>query len=511
VIKIKIDKLPAVILYVLFFAVVPLLFSCSGNGKTEDEKMTEETEKLICVVKNGVSDYTIVRPDLAEDKNEISAALRLKQSVSEITGTDIVIATDWVKKGSENETDSAREILIGGTNRAISAEGLEFNEFAIKVSGSKIAIVGTDGLVTAAGVDYFISTYMAGGDTLTVPANLSFVKKADLNVCGDSGLTYLESGSMVFDAYIKNYYNDGVFTGAHFWDSAEIFEAVIDAYEQTGEKKYLDYISEIYAAIISKYGSLWERNDYNDDIMWMVIAFTRAYQLTGIETYRDTAVNNFKVCYERASSGDLGGGLWWHTDNKTKNSCVNCTGAIAACLLGQATGDKSYYEKAASIMAWEIENMFEKDTGHVYDSYEISGSKNTWASTYNQGTFIGACILLHDYCKDDIYLAYAAKAAEYVADGMFSYGVMNSEDSGGDLIGFKGILVRWLYRYAKYTQNIDILAWLQLNAQTAWSNRNAENLIWTTWDEKTKDTVSGYDVFGMSPSVALFFNCEQWW
>lgn len=336
-------------------------------------------------------------------------------------------------------------------------------------------------------------------------------EKVNPAVCTATGLTFHEMAESAFDAFIASYYDNGTFRNADFWDNAEIFEAVVDAYEQTGEGKYLKYIEKISSATIGKSGRNWQSNIYNDDIMWLVIAYTRSYLLTGNAEYLSYAKENFDAAFSRSYSDDLGGGLWWRTDKQCKNSCICCPGSIAACLVGRATGVESYYEKAASVMRWEIVNLFEPETGRVYDCLNVDKlTKSTWASTYNQGTFIGACNLLYDHTKDEIYLKYAEKAAGYTIKTMFSGKVMNSENSGNDLIGFKGILTRWLYRYAKYTKNTGILDWLQLNAATAWSNRNSKGLIWTTWNDKTGEDISGYDVFGMSSAVALMFNCQMW-
>ncbi|MHB1152570.1 MAG: glycoside hydrolase family 76 protein [Eubacteriales bacterium] len=334
-------------------------------------------------------------------------------------------------------------------------------------------------------------------------------EKSNSAVCAATGLTYHDMAESVFDAFIAEYYDKGTFRNADFWDNAEIFEAVVDAYEQTGEEKYLQYMNEITSATIEKNNKNWQVNIYNDDIMWLVIAYTRSYLLTGSAAYLNYAIENFNMAFYRAYSDDLGGGLWWRTDNQCKNSCICCPGSIAACLIGKATGDERYLKKAVLVMKWEIENLFEPETGKVYDCMNIDRTVNTWSSTYNQGTFIGACNLLYDHTKDEKYLAYAEKAACYAVNTMFSGGVMNSESHGNDLIGFKGILTRWLYRYAKYTDNYGILDWLQLNASAAWSNRNSKGLIWTAWNEPTDDTTD-YDVFGMSPAVALMFNCQPW-
>ncbi len=318
--------------------------------------------------------------------------------------------------------------------------------------------------------------------------------------------TDLQRAEMVFDAFIKQYYDKGKFKNADFWDNAEIFETVIDAYEVTRDEKYLFYIKEISDATLGAYGKKWTWNEYNDDIMWLCIAYSRAYLLTGEADYLRYAKINFDSVWQRAYSEDLGGGLWWRTDNQTKNSCVCGPGAIAACLLGKATGNEEYYAKAKLVLDWQIENLYQAGLGKVYDAIDIKGNINKWSSTYNQGTFIGACMLYYQYSGDESYLNKAKKAAQYAMRTMYEYGVMNNETEGGDLIGFKGILTRWISRYAVFVGDGEIFEWLRRNADAAWNNRNSKNLIWTAWGTKTSEKIAQYDVFGMSTAVALFFN-----
>jgi len=326
-------------------------------------------------------------------------------------------------------------------------------------------------------------------------------------ICKATGLTYRDMAYAVYDAFINAYYKDGEFYKADFWDNAEIFETIVDAYERTGDEKFLNHIREISAATIKKNGKNWAHNIYNDDIMWLVIAYSRAYMLTGIEEFLDYAKENFHVAWDRAYDDALGGGLWWRTDKQCKNACICGPGSIAACLLGKITGEEKCFAGAASVMDWVFRTLFEPETGRVYDCINIDGSVNRWASTYNQGTFIGACTLLWEHTGDEKYLKYAAKAAEFAKYHMYHGGVMNNETTGGDLIGFKGILTRWLRMFALKANRPEFIDWLRINAAAAWSNRNKDGLIWTAWGDKTNDDISEYDVFGMSTAVALMFNC----
>ncbi len=317
-------------------------------------------------------------------------------------------------------------------------------------------------------------------------------------------MTLIERANACFDSYVAKYYNNGRFEKADFWDLAEIFEMIDDAYEATGDEKYARIIEETYEAFVADNGKTWEANPFNDDIMWAVIAMTRAYKMTGKEKYLATAKENFDLTWDRAYSSDLGGGLWWRIENETKNACVNCPGAIAACLLADALGKEEYFEKAASLIEWTVENLYE-ECGKVYDSYNIVGNKNPWSSTYNQGTFIGANTLLYEHYKDEKYAVRAKAAASYTMNDMYSGEVMNNENSGNDLIGFKGILSRWLYRFAKYFNAPEYIDWLRTNADSAYKNRNSEGLMQTSFAEKTEEIY--YDVFGTSAAVAVMFNC----
>lgn len=311
-----------------------------------------------------------------------------------------------------------------------------------------------------------------------------------------------------YNTFMSRYYTvsggKGAITGEGFWGEAEIFEIMLDAYARSGYSSYKTYIGQFYDGFVSRNGTNWTWNMYNDDIMWMVIACSRAYLATGETRYRDQAKYHFDAVYSRAWSGDLGGGLWWTTDNRTKNSCINGPAAISACLLAQITGDTSYMTKAVNIYNWQRANLYEPSTGKVYDSYNIYGEKNTWSSTYNQGTFIGAAALLYQYYGTAQYLDDAVKAADYTKNNMFGGGVIGGE-SGPDLDGFKGILARWMRELILDCNQTQYIPWMQLSAATAWNNRNSQGLMYTEWNKRTAET--SYSAFSCSTAVSLLQNC----
>ena len=139
--------------------------------------------------------------------------------------------------------------------------------------------------------------------------------------------------------YYKKDINGGQ---ADFWKEAEMIELAIDAYINTKNPVYKAMIDELIKGFCGKWKIDWLWNDFNDDVMWMVIASARAYQATGNELYKYLAKYHFDNIYARAWDSVLGGGLWWKTDKQQKNSCINSPAAIAAYLLYQIFQDKAY-------------------------------------------------------------------------------------------------------------------------------------------------------------------------
>jgi predicted alpha-1,6-mannanase (GH76 family) len=312
------------------------------------------------------------------------------------------------------------------------------------------------------------------------------------------------------DIFLTSFYvkdeKGGYIVGEDFWQQAEIFEIIIDAYEQTGDQKYLQVIEDMYQGFISNHGEDWSYNEFNDDIMWMTIACARTYAITKDVKYLQQAEKHFNLVFDRAWSEDLGGGLFWRIENKTKNSCINCPAVIAACLLGELTENKEYMDKALKIYKWEKDNLF-GETGAVFDAYDLEKGINNWCSTYNQGTFIGAAMKLYQYTGDKAYLQDAKLAADYTVNTMFSGQVMNTEGDGNDLPGFKGILARWLGKLIRECDQEQYVEWFNKNAVTSWNNRNSKGIMWTLLNQKTEDTF--HSAWGCSSAVSVLINSPK--
>ena len=417
------------------------------------------------------------------------------------------------------------EILIGLTNRPESTlpEGLASNEAVIAVRGTKVVITGSNDTMTMAALEEFMKTYLPEeGKTAVLPYDLSVKITVDFSKSDALGITYAQLADDIWTSFNEEYWTGRWVNGGGWWDAAEMLETYVDAYEQSRDPEIKDTLLKFANQFLRNNRQDWSYNDFNDDIMWACIAFARIAILTDNDSYAKLAKDNFDKVWARGWSDDLGGGVWWKMGESVmaKTSCINSPTAIAACLIGQLYNDESYYAKAEQVMAWMFDTMFQVSTGRVYDSINTKNELNEWASTYNQGTFIGACTLLYQKTGEVKYINYATQAANFAMNSLTNGGIIdngegNPSASNRDLPGFKGILTRWLYRYAKEVESVTVLKFLQKNAEAAYQNRNAAGLCWTQWHKKTPDGVEKqtdvYIVFGMSTCVALAFNCHQWW
>ncbi len=296
----------------------------------------------------------------------------------------------------------------------------------------------------------------------------------------------------IYDTFMEQFRGEDEKGGAYFlgmgefdfWQPAELTEMILDCYEATGDRKYLEDYEAFYQGFLNAHGTDWSSNNYNDDIMWMVISCCRAYALTGEDSYLQVAKQNFDTVYRRSYDDVLGGGIYWKyqwgaEETPGKNACINGPAAIAACYLAQVYGD-TYLDYAKSLYAWERDSLFNPETGGVADNISTDGTLAEAYFTYNQGTFIGAATLLYQLTGRAAYLEDAKLAADYTIITKYHNGCINDE-RGGDFDGFKGIFVRWLYQYIDASGTADYQDWLALNITTGWSNRYSMGLVGTAW------------------------------
>ncbi len=384
---------------------------------------------------------------------------------------------------------------------------------------------------------YCLSRNLAQGDGVllsTIYGPTTAAERTQFRLTEDgsvqTSLTTAVRDSMM-SGFLNQYYHEAavghVLGNGGWWGDAEMFETVLDAFETTGDARYRDVFSELYANFLQRNGTDWTNNEFNDDITWMVLACVRAYKFFGVQDYLDKARKNFDAMYNRAHQRF--GTLVWKQSQENKlatNSCINCPATVAACYLAEATGDKAYYGKALTVYAGQRQLLFNPSDGQVYDSRAwtsdgaMEADFNHWASTYNQGTMLGAAILLYEYTGDAQYLTDADKIYNYTISHLCNGdSIINvCQTISGDLCGFKGIFMRYARLYAQDLNHEEAFSWMGKNAWKAWQNRNSKGVTWSAWLTKTsenfrhkegndeKDITN--DAFGASTAVSAAFNAR---
>lgn len=369
-----------------------------------------------------------------------------------------------------------------------------------------------------------------------------------------------EMSDKMLEAYAKQYYVDNVDTGGKTlhtddkdWGMAEELEALLDGYETTGKGIYKTMFCSVFDDFLAysaeyngggyaqkrngsaRYGGEdWTKNPANDDIAWYVLAAVRAYILFGEQKYLTVAKYNFDEMYERASSEPNNNGMliWNMSRDHGSLSCINGPATVAACYLGIATGDESYYEKAKKVYtAWRNSGVYiteGKEIGHVRDGGYDGGYPCT---TYNQATFIGAATMLYEHYGDEIYYKDACDAVKHTLkeveneetvlsngqrfrDGFCYNNILvrealqdGQEALVGDMGKFRGILMRYLRKFIVDFNKGEYLDFFKDNAKIAWMNRNSKGLQWCEWNKKTPENGGWQDVSYVSANaVSLVAN-----
>ncbi len=325
------------------------------------------------------------------------------------------------------------------------------------------------------------------------------------------------------DWYYKSAPVGKVLGNGGWWGDAEMFEVVLDAYETTGKQVHAQMFKDLYSNFVYRNGGNWIYNDFNDDIAWMVIASARAYLMFGDQDYLTKAKTNFDGMYARALLPS--GMLRWKEEvglQNGTNSCINGPSEVAACYLAIATGDESYYVKAKNLYALQRQYLYNAASGQVYDSFTwingVPSNYNYWSSTYNQGTFLGAAVMLYNHFGDVQYKEDAKKIMDYTFKNLCDeHGVVKvCQVATGDLSGFKGILMRYIRRFVVDLGQAEYVEMMQRNALHAFNNRNSSGVSSSAWltkapenfifEDCTNDCSFANDPFGPSTAVSAAFN-----
>jgi rhamnogalacturonyl hydrolase YesR len=224
-----------------------------------------------------------------------------------------------------------------------------------------------------------------------------------------------------------------------------------------------------YQAMVVK-----EKTDprFYDDNEWIAIALMDAYARTHKKEYLETS----KLIYRFLLTGHNqvgGGGFYWEEGNlKSKNTCSNGPGVLAALRLYQATKDNAYLDTAISVYNWTKKSLL-SPKGVYYDAIRVPSMKIDSAFyTYNAGSMLQSGVILYNITHDRAYLDDAIK----VADGAEKQFYHNGKLPGN--YWFNAVLIRGYFELYKVEKNKARLNFIIADAEHVWNDeKDEQNLL----------------------------------
>ena len=167
-----------------------------------------------------------------------------------------------------------------------------------------------------------------------------------------------------------------------------------------------------------------------------------------------------------------------------------------------------YFEMGREIYEWGVENLFDAATGRVADSRH--GEPDWKSHVYNQGTFIGASVLLYRATGEERYLTNALLAADYVMRDMSKDGILPFE-SGIEQGIYTAIYAQYMAMLVYDCGQRQYLPFLRHNISAGWANRDAaRDICGGEYARRVErgQTVDSYSASGI-PALMLLFATDR--
>lgn len=295
------------------------------------------------------------------------------------------------------------------------------------------------------------------------------------------------------------------------WGSAVSMTSLIRSIKATGMTSYSYAISrtfEAYKNASNGSGNTGFKNKYSDDAGWWVMAWLDAYDLTGESKYLDAAKSG--AAYMKTFwTSTCGGGLKWRSDDPGKVTISNTLyiQANAALALRVPTAQKqTYVTEAVNTWNWLKASALTRGDNRFWDGLnsDCTASTSGLPYSYHNGTAVSGLTSLAQYydsvgdsSKRDTYRNLAQDFANGITakNGDFTdgNGIMRDPAEGWDNCTndgayFKAAAARGLDELDRTLPSRPYRSYLQANADSAY-NSGARNKLdqysikWTSWTQ----------------------------
>lgn len=268
---------------------------------------------------------------------------------------------------------------------------------------------------------------------------------------------------------------------ADWWNAANTITVLANESRVLKTKHYLHAIDNTFQNASAADHTTNFLNDYDDDEGWWALAWIDAYDLTGQQKYLSMSETIFADIAGQWDTKTCGGGVWWNKKTGYKNAIANeLFLAIAASLAnraGSAAEKQKYLDWAEREWAWFKNSGMINAQSLVNDGLDAknpnactNNSRTTWS--YNQGVILGGLVELSKADRDASLL----QQAQAIADGTITHlansnGVLVDHSvTGGDAPQFKGVFLRNLMQLYAAAPDVHYKMFAEANADSILTN-----------------------------------------
>lgn len=164
------------------------------------------------------------------------------------------------------------------------------------------------------------------------------------------------------DVLMTSYDHGKAWFPSSWWNSAVALQTIGDYAERTGDRRYHDELELTFeqnqGAFPAGYLSgdeLW--GDFTsraiDDSGWWALTWLQAYDLTGERKYLEMAERIGRFMADYWDTSTCGGGIWWDAERTYKNAVTNGQWIlITASLHNRIKGDTTWLKRSRTAWNW---------------------------------------------------------------------------------------------------------------------------------------------------------------